>query len=168
MTTSTFGFALMTIASVGACFGQYPADPTGPPSLGPVRIVAEEPGVVPAGSSLVVQTDECGDRRSGHAGYDLLRKCRRRCCGSKRNGPDTQRFSCRTRRTAAAVPWPRWCRDDRTDPRTSGCDGQRRALSRCNRIRSPGRRWPRARTQWSQVGGRPCGTRRGSHERLPY
>jgi hypothetical protein len=57
MTISTFGFALMTIASAGACFGQDRADPTGPPSLGPVRIVAEEPGVVPAGSSLVVQTD---------------------------------------------------------------------------------------------------------------
>jgi hypothetical protein len=58
MTISTFGFALMIIASVAACFGQDPADPTGPPSLGPVRIVAEEPGVVPAGSSLVVQTDD--------------------------------------------------------------------------------------------------------------
>jgi hypothetical protein len=58
MTTSTFGFALMTMASVGACLGQYPAYPADPPPLGPVRIVAEEPGVVPAGSSLVVQTHD--------------------------------------------------------------------------------------------------------------
>jgi hypothetical protein len=58
MTISTFAFALMTMASVGACLGRYPADPAGPPSLGPVRVVAEEPGVVPAGSSLVVQTDD--------------------------------------------------------------------------------------------------------------
>jgi hypothetical protein len=57
MTISTFAFALMTMASVGACLGQDPAGPADPPPLGPVRIVAEEPGVVPAGSSLVVQTD---------------------------------------------------------------------------------------------------------------
>jgi hypothetical protein len=57
MTISTFGFALMTMASVGACLGQDPAGPADPP-LGPVRIVAEEPGVVPAGSSLIVQTDD--------------------------------------------------------------------------------------------------------------
>ena len=58
MTISTFAFALMTMASVGACLGQDPADPADPPPLGPVRIVAEEPGVVPAGSSLVVQTED--------------------------------------------------------------------------------------------------------------
>jgi len=57
MTISTSAFALMTMASVGACLGQDPAGPADPPPLGPVRIVAEEPGVVPAGSSLVVQTD---------------------------------------------------------------------------------------------------------------
>ena len=53
MTISTFGFALMTMA-----MGQDPVGPADPPPLGPVRIVAEEPGVVPAGSSLVVQTDD--------------------------------------------------------------------------------------------------------------
>ena len=58
MTVSTFGFALMTIASVGACLGQDLARPAYPASPGPVRIVAGEPGVVPAGSSLVVQTDD--------------------------------------------------------------------------------------------------------------
>ena len=58
MTISTFGFALMTVASVGACLGQDLASLADPPPLGPVRIVAEEPGVVPAGSSLVVQTDD--------------------------------------------------------------------------------------------------------------
>jgi hypothetical protein len=58
MTISTFGFALMTMASVGACLGQDLASPADPPPLGPVRIVAEEPGVVPAGSSLVVQTND--------------------------------------------------------------------------------------------------------------
>ena len=39
---------------------------------------------------------------------------------------------------SSAIPWSRWCRNDRTDPRTSGCNGQGRTLSRCNRIRSPG------------------------------
>ena len=58
MTISTFGFALMTMASVGACLGQDLASPADPPPLGPVRIVAEEPSVVPAGSSLVVQTND--------------------------------------------------------------------------------------------------------------
>ena len=58
MTISTFGFALMTVASVGACLGQDLASPADLPPLGPVRIVAEEPGVVPAGSSLVVQTND--------------------------------------------------------------------------------------------------------------
>jgi len=57
MTISTFGFALMTMASVGAYLEQNPVGPADPP-LGPVRIAAEEPGVVPAGSSLIVQTDD--------------------------------------------------------------------------------------------------------------
>jgi hypothetical protein len=57
MTISTFGFALITMASVGGCLGQDLASPADPP-LGPARIVAEEPGVVPAGSALVVQTDD--------------------------------------------------------------------------------------------------------------
>jgi hypothetical protein len=58
MTISTFGSVLITMASVGACLGQNPTGPAHPAPLGPVRIVAEEPGVVPAGSSLVVQTDD--------------------------------------------------------------------------------------------------------------
>jgi hypothetical protein len=58
MTISTFGFALMTMASVGACLRQDLASPADPPLLGPLRIVAEEPGVLPTGSSLVVQTDD--------------------------------------------------------------------------------------------------------------
>ena len=58
MTVSTLGFALMTMASIGACLGQDLANPADPPALGPLRIVAEEPGVVPTGSSLVVQMDD--------------------------------------------------------------------------------------------------------------
>jgi hypothetical protein len=58
MTISTFGFALITMASVGACLGQDLASPAEPPPLGPLRIVAEESGVVPVGSSFVVQTDD--------------------------------------------------------------------------------------------------------------
>ena len=58
MAISTFGFALMTMASVGACLEQDLASPADPRPLGPLRIVAEEPGVVPTGSSLVVQTDD--------------------------------------------------------------------------------------------------------------
>jgi hypothetical protein len=58
MTISTFGFALVTMVSVGACLGQDLASPADPPPLGPLRTVAEEPGVVPTGSSLVVQTDD--------------------------------------------------------------------------------------------------------------
>jgi hypothetical protein len=58
MTISTFGSVLISMAGVGACLGQNPAGPAHPAPLGPVRIVAEEPGVVPAGSSLVVQTDD--------------------------------------------------------------------------------------------------------------
>src|SRR5580700_883296 len=58
MTVATLGFALMTLASVGACLGQDLANPADPPPLGPLRIVAEEPGVVATGSSLVVQTDD--------------------------------------------------------------------------------------------------------------
>jgi len=58
MTVSTLGFALMTLASVGACLGQDLANPADPPPLGPLRIVAKEPGVVATGSSLVVQTDD--------------------------------------------------------------------------------------------------------------
>jgi hypothetical protein len=58
MTSSTVGFALMTMASVGACLGQDPAGPVDPPPLGPVGIVAKEPGVVPAGSSLIVERDD--------------------------------------------------------------------------------------------------------------
>jgi hypothetical protein len=58
MTISTFGFALITTARVCACLGQDLASPADPPPLGPQRIVAEERGVVPAGSSFVVQTDD--------------------------------------------------------------------------------------------------------------
>ena len=58
MTISTFGFTLMTMASFGACLGQDLASPANLPPLGPLRIIAEEPGVVPTGSSLVVQTDD--------------------------------------------------------------------------------------------------------------
>ena len=45
MTVSTLGFALMTMASISACLGQDLANPADPPPLGPLRIVAEEPGV---------------------------------------------------------------------------------------------------------------------------
>jgi hypothetical protein len=58
MTISTFGFALMVVASACACLGQDLASPADPPPLAPLRIVAEEPSVVPTGSSLVVQTDD--------------------------------------------------------------------------------------------------------------
>ena len=58
MTIPTFGFALMTMASLGACPGKDLSSPADVSAPGPVRTVAEEPGVVPAGSSLVVQTDD--------------------------------------------------------------------------------------------------------------
>ena len=58
MTIPTFCFALMTMASLGACQGKDLSNPVDVLPPGPVRTVAEEPGVVPAGSSLVVQTDD--------------------------------------------------------------------------------------------------------------
>jgi hypothetical protein len=58
MIIPTFGFALMTMASLGACPGKDLSSPADVSAPGPVRTVAEEPGVVPAGSSLVVQTDD--------------------------------------------------------------------------------------------------------------
>src|SRR5260370_6315464 len=58
MTIPTFCFAVMTMASLGACPGKDLSSPADVLPPGPVRIVAEEPGVVPAGSSLVVQTDD--------------------------------------------------------------------------------------------------------------
>ncbi len=58
MTIPTFCFALMTMASLGACPGKDLSSPAEALPTGPVRTVAEEPGVVPAGSSLVVQTDD--------------------------------------------------------------------------------------------------------------
>ena len=58
MTIPTFCFALMTMASLGACPGKELSSPVDVLAPGPVRTVAEEPGVVPAGSSLVVQTDD--------------------------------------------------------------------------------------------------------------
>ena len=58
MTIPTFGFALMPMASLGACPGRDLSSPAEVSAPGPVRTVAEEPGVVPAGSSLVVQTDD--------------------------------------------------------------------------------------------------------------
>lgn len=58
MTISSFGFALMTMASVAAALGQDLASPVDPSPSGPLRIVAEEAGVVPTGSALVVQTDD--------------------------------------------------------------------------------------------------------------
>jgi hypothetical protein len=58
MTIPTFGFALMTMANLGACPGRDLSSPADVSAPGPVRTVAEEPGVVPAGSSLVVQTDD--------------------------------------------------------------------------------------------------------------
>jgi hypothetical protein len=58
MTILTFGFALMTMASLGACPGKDLSSLADASRLGPICIVAEEPGVVPAGSSLVVQTDD--------------------------------------------------------------------------------------------------------------
>jgi hypothetical protein len=53
MTIPTFGFALMTMASLGACPGKDLSSPADVSAPGLVRIV-----VVPAGSSLVVQTDD--------------------------------------------------------------------------------------------------------------
>ena len=58
MTISTFGFALITMASLGACPEKDLSSSADVSAPEPVRIVAEEPGVVPAGSSLVVQTDD--------------------------------------------------------------------------------------------------------------
>ena len=58
MTIPTLSFALMTMASLGVCPRKdlsSPAD-VSPPGL--LRTVAEEPGVVPAGRSLVVQTED--------------------------------------------------------------------------------------------------------------
>jgi hypothetical protein len=48
---------ILTMASAGACLGQDLVGPADPP-IGLVRSVAEEPGVVPAGSPLIVQTDD--------------------------------------------------------------------------------------------------------------
>jgi len=58
MTIPTFGFALMTMAGLGACPGKDLSSPADVSAPGPVRTVAEEPGVVRAGSSPVVQTDD--------------------------------------------------------------------------------------------------------------
>jgi len=58
MTIPTFGFALMTMASLATCTGKDLSSPADVPPPGPVRTIAEEPGVVPTGSSLVVQTDD--------------------------------------------------------------------------------------------------------------
>ena len=58
MTVPTFCFALMTMASLGACPGKDLSSPADVLPPGPVSNVAEEPGVVPAGSSLVVQTED--------------------------------------------------------------------------------------------------------------
>ena len=58
MTIPTFCFALMTMASLGACPGKDLSSPADVLPPGPVRTIAGEPGVVPAGSSLVVQTED--------------------------------------------------------------------------------------------------------------
>src|SRR4029077_14660214 len=58
MTIPTFSFALMTMASLATCNRKDLSSPADVPPPGPVRTIAEEPGVVPAGSSLVVQTDD--------------------------------------------------------------------------------------------------------------
>ena len=58
MTIPTFSFALMTMASLATCNRKDLSRPADLSPPGPVRTVAEEPGVVPAGSSLVVQTDD--------------------------------------------------------------------------------------------------------------
>ena len=58
MTISTFGFALITMASLGACPEKDLSSPADASPPRPVRTVAEEPGVVSAGSYIVVQTDD--------------------------------------------------------------------------------------------------------------
>jgi hypothetical protein len=58
MTIPTFYFALTTMASLGACPERDLSSPADVLPPGPVRTVAGEPGVVPAGSSLVVQTED--------------------------------------------------------------------------------------------------------------
>jgi hypothetical protein len=57
LTIPTFGLALMTMASLGVCPGKDLSSPADASPPGPIHNVAEEAGVVSAGSSLVVQTD---------------------------------------------------------------------------------------------------------------
>ena len=57
-TISTFGFALITMASLGACPEKDLSSPADASQPRAVRTVAEEPGVVSAGSYIVVQTDD--------------------------------------------------------------------------------------------------------------
>jgi len=103
------------MASLGACPGKVsgPAD-VSPPE--PVRIVAQEPGVVPAGSSLVVQTDDAvtavramrATIYSANVAEDVVDQI-----GTVRIPKDSPvELGVRS----LPFPWSRWCRDDRTDP----------------------------------------------------
>lgn len=58
MTIPAFSFALITMASLGACLEKDLSSSADGSLSRPVRSVAEEPGVVAAGTSLVVQTDD--------------------------------------------------------------------------------------------------------------
>jgi hypothetical protein len=59
--------AVLTLAAL-SCVGTYAADNAALPAAGPVHIVTPEPGVVPAGASLVVRVADSVNTRRAYRG----------------------------------------------------------------------------------------------------